>query len=375
MTANGRGELAVVAARSVDQADGIRDYTEQLIVGLRTHTDIPVMQYAREPHPWTLRISGKRSPECATGEHRVGLAETVVLQYNPFSHGRRGFAPGLALAMLLLRCRRPRPMIALMVHETFVDANNWRWLLMRTWQRLQLRVLQGAADVVFCTIERWTDDMRRSWPPAPVHQLPVASNLPDRRDDRAAGRALLGASDDAVVLCTFGIDHAGRLTGYMIDAAAAVAREGRPVVLLSLGTGQRRREQIAPGVTLDVPGFLPKTEAAVLLAAADLFLAPFADGVSMRRTSVMAALQHEIAVVGTDGHLTDDSLRRATRAMRLVPVGDHDAFVTTVGALALDDEERGAMAVIGRRLYEAAFDWPVLVEGLLSVVDAARSQR
>ncbi len=371
----GRGVLAVVVAHRQSQADGIRDYTEQLVERLRARGDRPVLLFSRRPSPWTVRIRGPEAAGVIAGHAGPDRAATLVLQYNPFSHGRRGFAPGLALAMLRMRCRRSRPIIALMVHETFVDAKNWRWLLMHVWQRLQLRALQLAADVVFCTIERWSDDLRRAWPPAEVHHLPVASNLPDRREQRAEGRARIGVLEHGLVLCTFGLDHAGRLTGHIVEAAAAVARAGRPVVLLTLGTGRPRRELVAPGVTLAAPGFLPDTEAAILLAGADLFLAAFEDGVSTRRTSMMAALQHEIAVVGTDGHLTDELLRHATGALRLVAVRERAAFVAAVCSLAANDGERRALAAGGRRLYDERFDWPVLVERLLDALESARGAR
>lgn len=362
--------LAVVAAHRQAQADGIRDYTEQLVDRLRARGDRPVRLFSRKPGPWTMRIA----PADGIGDAGLQRAAVLVLQYNPFSHGRRGFAPGLAVAMLRLRCRSSRPIIGLMVHETFVDAKNWRWWLMRTWQRLQLRALQLAADVVFCTIERWSEDLRRSWPPAAVHHLPVASNMPDRRQARAQGRAQLEVPAHGLVLCTFGLDHAGRLTEHIVDAAAAVAREGRSVVLLSLGTGRPRREPVAPGVMLVAPGFLPDEQAALLLAGADLFLAAFEDGVSTRRTTMMAALQHEIAVVGTDGHLTDELLRHSTAALRLVAVGDHAGFVAAVCALAASDGDRRALAARGRRLYDEHFDWPVLVAGLLDGLEGARAR-
>lgn len=375
MTPHGRDVLAVVGAHSVSEADGIRDYTELLVACLRSRADIPVVHFTRRLSAWSMQISGADGSQALAADVRLRSASAVVLQYNPFSHGRRGFAPGLALTMLRLRCRRSRPTIVLMVHETFVDAKNWRWLLMRIWQRLQLRALHLAADVVFCTIERWSDDLRRSWPPAPVHHLPVASNLPDRRDHREQARGELGVSANGLVLCTFGLDHPGRLTDYIVDAAVAVAQGGRSVVLLGLGTGRRRCEQIAPGVMLDVRGFLPDTDAADLLAASDMFLVPLQDGVSTRRTTVMAALQHEVAVVGTDGHLTDDALRRAKDALRLVAVDDHDGFVAAVCELAASADDRHALAVAGRQLYEESFDWPVLVERLLGALEGRREAR
>jgi glycosyltransferase involved in cell wall biosynthesis len=82
--------------------------------------------------------------------------------------------------------------------------------------------------------------------------------------------------------------------------------------------------------------------------------------VSSRRTALMAALQHSLPVVGTDGASTDPLLRRANDAMRLVPVGDSESFAWAVSRLALDPGLRAAMGKAARRLYEECFSWPVL---------------
>ncbi|HSX23155.1 MAG TPA: glycosyltransferase, partial [Gaiellaceae bacterium] len=116
------------------------------------------------------------------------------------------------------------------------------------------------------------------------------------------------------------------------------------------------------------PGFLEPAELVRWLSATDVFLAPFTDGVSTRRTTVMAALQQSLAVVGTDGFLTDDILRNATNAMRLVPAGDSDSFVNAVVELSKRPESRVALGGAGSALYRAEFDWPVAARRVLSVL-------
>lgn len=365
--------LAIVGARSASQADGIRDYTDRLVDHLRA-SRTTVRRFVREPRAWTTRVTavpGEPGPRAGS----LAKADVVLLQYNPFSHGRRGFAPGLVLMLLALRCRRSRPTIALMVHETYVEARNWKWWIMRSWQRLQLIGLCASADIVFCSIQCWSEQLERSWPPAPVHHLPVASNLPDRRAARALGRERLGVTGDTLVLATFGLEDVGRITAYMLDAAEAVTKTGREVLLLGLGTDRPRSEQVRPGVFVHIPGFLPEEDVAILLSGTDLFLAPFMDGVSTRRTTVMAALQHEVAVVGTDGHLTDDVLRLAGHGLRLAHVDDRDGFVAAVCALAAGDRERRELALAGRAFYEERFDWPVLIERLLVGLRDRRANR
>ena len=97
-----------------------------------------------------------------------------------------GSRPGLPLFFARLRRKRRRPRIAVMFHETYVDMRSASWALMGSWQRAQLLALQAASDVQLCSIQRWTERLRKTARGRPVHHLPVASNLPDARADRAA---------------------------------------------------------------------------------------------------------------------------------------------------------------------------------------------
>jgi glycosyltransferase involved in cell wall biosynthesis len=97
-----------------------------------------------------------------------------------------------------------------------------------------------------------------------------------------------------------------------------------------------------------------------------VFVAPFVDGVSTRRTTVMAALQHGIATVATEGPLTDGVLRRSTSAIRLVPTLRRDLFVEATLRLALQGEDRDAVGRAGRQLYEERFDWSVIASQLIA---------
>ena len=71
----------------------------------------------------------------------LGHADAVLVQYNPFSYGRWGFAPWLVALTWALRLRRREPRIALMVHEPYVPMITWRSTVMGLWQRAQLRLL------------------------------------------------------------------------------------------------------------------------------------------------------------------------------------------------------------------------------------------
>jgi hypothetical protein len=359
----GPARIAVLAADSRREADGIRDYTAQLVRSLQASPDAEAERFLRRPE------GGWRSANGADWD--VAAADAAVLQYNPFWYGRRGFAPGLIRDVARLRRAPAPPTIALMVHETYVDMKNLRWALMGGWQRVQLAALRQLTDLQLCSTESWMRRLTR-WPgTAPVHHLPVPSNFPDRRSEAALAREELAAPGGGMVLTCFGLRHPGRLAGHVQAAAEAVAATGAPATVLNLGSGEPALEELAPGVSVRSPGFLPEDSIARLLAATDLFLAPYADGVSTRRTTVMSALQHAIPVLGTDGHLTDRVLRESSGALRLVPVAQRDGFAAEAGRLARQAPERRALGQAGRQLYTETFDWPVLVDRLLELLPGA----
>ena len=361
--------IAIVTAASAKQADGIRDYSHGLLRQLREGDGLGVRLVELEPDD----IGRGRVRLFASGASNGALsdAEVCVIQYEPFSFGRWGFAPSLVADVVKARLSRRRPLIALFVHESYVSGRrNWRWVVMSVWQRLQLLALRAASDVQLCSIEAWARRLGRMPPWTPVHHLPVASNLPDARSARSEQRAALGVGADTVVLACFGMHHVGRLSGHVLAAAQAIEATGRSVHLLDLGTGDPGRE-VRRGLTIHRLGFLPDDEAARMLAAADIFLAPYADGVSTRRTTTMAALQHGLPVVATHGPLTDQVLLDAAGALELAPVEDAAAFAERARALADDKDRRDAVGGAGRALYESQFDWPVVSRRLLQVLQKA----
>jgi glycosyltransferase involved in cell wall biosynthesis len=298
--------------------------------------------------------------------------DVVLLQYNPFLYGRYGFAPWLVwkLARLHMRWRRPR--IALMVHEPYVPMRGWRWTLMGLWQRTQLAMLRRSSDVVFASIEAWTERLHRQSPSRPTAHLPVGSNLPDRRCEREEARRLLGAADGELVIATFSSGHPSHDLGLVEAALRALTERGRECVFLALGDGARLPLGLPRGVRVERPGELPGEELAARLAAADIFMAPLIDGISTRRTTAMAALQHGLPIVATDGPLTDRVFRGFPDAVGLVPVGHPARFAAEVVRLADQPAVRAALGRAGERLYQSELDWPVAARRLLSACNGKR---
>jgi glycosyltransferase involved in cell wall biosynthesis len=350
------------------EVDGIRDHTARLGRELAREG-----QAVSEVRPLTADAPGGRrggSLRIWRALDRAGGETAAVVQYSPFCYGRWGFAPWLPAYLLALRSKRRRPALALMVHEPYVPMDSWRWALMGLWQRLQLGALRLGADVVFTSIEPWARRFAARPPRRPVHHLPVGSNFPDARRQREEERRRLGLERGALAIGCLGRDHPGWLGEYVVAAVNAVAASGADPVLVNLGAQAPELPGIDPAVRVHAPGYLEPEAFAATLAASDLFLVPVADGVSTRRGSLMAALQHGLPVLGTAGPLTDSVLREAAPALALTGVGDAGAFAATAAALAEDPDARRAAGAAARELYEREFDWPVIGARLLAALPA-----
>jgi glycosyltransferase involved in cell wall biosynthesis len=257
----------------------------------------------------------------------------------------------------------------MMVHEAFVPIDSAKTLVMGTWQRLQLRALILTVDVVMVTTSSWI----RLLPPAcGATAIPVGSNLPDRRDRRQQSRLALGIESDQLVLASFGSDHPSFLLDHVVAAANAVAVTCGSVKLLCLGAGTRPVSGLDPRVELYRPGRQGGDELATDLSACDVYLSPFSDGLSTRRTTLVAALQHGLPVVGTYGSRTEPELRCEDRAILWTPANDPTRFADAAREMAGDPGLRHRCAVAARELYDHTFAWDLIARRVLAAVASPR---
>jgi hypothetical protein len=285
----------------------------------------------------------------------------VLLQYSPFGYGRWGFAPYLVRDAV--RLRRRGVSLALMVHEAWMTMTDWRTVAMGLWQRAQLRALLRTVDRVVTSTEALAVELDHG-----ATHLPIASNIRPVDASRAVARGHLGLNGKLAV-ALFGRGHPTRAIDHAEAAIAALSRAlgADEIAILNLGAGAPQLT-VPSGVEVLNTGWLAPDELSLRLLASDLALLPFTDGVSTRRTTLMAALAHGLAVVGSRGDSTDAVLAGARDALTLTPAGDTAAFARAAVELAADRARRRAAAEAGRRLYESVFDWPHLAERVAALV-------
>jgi len=369
--------LGIIAPALPPQRDGIGDYTANLIATLKQHHHIVVfLPQERSYHS----IPGVEIATPFSSSHPKSVLNLVkaaadyrpdwlLLQYNPFSYGRWGFNPWLPYAMRAVK--RQGIHFAVMFHETFVPVLNWKFAIMTTWQRFQVRELWRASDRCFISIEAWWHQQLARWSggPRPLH-LPVGSNVPYLGIPPDEARSRLSIPPDMLVLGYFGTVHGALLLNYLREAQKRL--QSRSLTSLFLYIGPNKQEMCAffENLPIMAEGHCPPDEASLRLSAIDIYLAPFVDGVSTRRSSYITALAHRLPSVGTLGSNTDSLWPPADgRAFLLSPAVDEEAFLDAVTLLALHPERRTAMGLEARAFYEAHFSWEKIGAQLISHLD------
>lgn len=363
------------------QPGGVSDYTRMVAEALGSAGD--------EVHVWCPsegQASGVRGqgsgvlvhPElgCFTRSdlRRVGRMldqfdgpRRLLVQWVPHGYGYRAMNLPFCL-WLWSRARRHRDRIELIVHEPFLSfgEGSWRQNCVAVVHRLMAMVLLNAVSRVWTAIPAWEKYLR---PYAlgrrmEFQWLPVASNIPFV-DDEASMRVIrsryagAGGTERSIVGHFGTYDH--HIADFLLRSIPALLQNGRQPSVLLLGRGSKlmRDELIRqhPEITDRVyaTGELDTADLSRHLSACDLMIQPYPDGVSSRRTTIMAQLSLGLPVITTAGNLTEP-LWAESQAVALTPAGDVRRMVEVTHRLLGDEAERKRLARAARSLYLGLFD-------------------
>lgn len=370
-------KIDVIVPALPPQMDAIGHYTACVAEELAKQASVRILtgkvRSAYDPIPGVAAITPVFSVADTASVWRIADAVTAnppdwaLLQYNPFMYGRWGLNLHLPNVLRAIKRRCPHTRVAVMTHETFVDAENLKFAVMTTWQRYQYYRIGRSADLMFLSIEPLVDRFRRWFPGKPVLHLPVGSTMPYLALSREAARERLGIPADAFIVGLFGTAHYSRMLDWVGDAVRAMAAVRKDVRLLYIGPDAA---QVRPGTGLDLfadDGPLAGEEVSRRFAAMDLCLAPYLDGVSTRRSAFNTGLQHGIASVGTRGIHTDAMLlREDSRAFFLSPTGEQAQFNEKAIQLMENGDLRRRMGQEAQGFYERSMSTPVIAQRILT---------
>jgi len=213
--------------------------------------------------------------------------------------------------------------------------------------------------------------------PADAQVLPIPATVPANPSWALVSefRARFSAEGSPVVghFGTFG-DH---VAGVLTPTLERLLREEQHVNVALIGTGSDVYRdafvRLVPAAAnrIHATGRLKPDAVAAAVRACDVMVQPYPDGVTTRRTSVMAPLANETATVTTDGALTEPAWRESD-GVRLVPVFDPASAVRATIELLRDPAARAALARRGGDLYRSEFALDVTIAKLRAVGAVAR---
>ncbi|MCP3144173.1 glycosyltransferase family 4 protein [Pyxidicoccus xibeiensis] len=358
------------------QPGGVSDYTRQVALAL-AHA-------GREVHVWAPGDAGVRTEDGVTVHRIPGLftpaglvrltrgldgcpaPRRLLLQYVPHAFGMKAMNVPFC-AWFAARRRDERWVFFHEVVYPWSPRAPLRHQVLAGTTRVMLRLVAGAADRVFVSIPAWAEHL-----PSRVRGLaewrPVPSTLPSEVTGSAveAVRSTLGPGPWLGHFGTYGALTAGPLEAVLVPLLRTGGERralllGRGSRAFAEGLGARHPEVAGRVVTRDS---LASEDVAAHLAACDVLVQPYPDGVSARRTTTMAGLALGRPLVTNTGHLTEP-MWRELGAVALVEGTSPGPLVEATERLLADAGARSALGERAAQVYRERFALERTVETLL----------
>ena len=371
------GMIHLITPEFPPSRGGVADYARQVAEGLgAAGEDVHVWCPRGEPgegfniHPVMGRFERHHLRQAGELLDAFPKPRRILVQWVPHGYSRR--AMNVPFCVWLWRRALRGDTIELMVHEPYLTfwEGSLRQAAAATVHRLMTMVLLRAAARVWISIPAWEP----MWRPyalgryVPFDWLPIPSSArpPDEREAQTirnriapGGTALVGH------VGTYG----GPVASMLEPALRALLWQNSSVHVVLIGVGSeeflarivRRDRAIATRVL--ATGELSDSLLAAHIAACDVLMQPYPDGISSRRTTAIAGLLLGVPVVSTAGRLTEP-LWEESGAVRLAPPDRLNEMASHVNALLHHPEARVRMVEKGRALYERVFKLQRTIDAL-----------
>jgi len=366
--ASARPRICVVTPTYPPAFCGVADYTSRLVEALGDHYDIHVIcSHAQEKPagPGTLHpIFDGTPPSILKAVPAIAKLQPdhLILQYEPFAYGGLyGFNPYLYRLLRRVRKHSPRTTITAIVHEGILPVHSIRRVVHRLYHLYQLRRIASYANTIVFATELWVDNFSWLVGRRKANHIPIGSTITPVPADRAAVRAELGIDPDHFVICFFGRAHKAKMLHFIRAAYEKIAHANGKPFILALGNHEANAREHLNGLNVLVKSKLAPAQVSRFIQAADLYLVPLDEGVSMRRSTFHIALDHGLPVLATVGPASDRCLRAQDgKAFVLTPAQDMDAFAQRALELSQDPARRAALAQAAKQLYDRDFSWQTI---------------
>jgi glycosyltransferase involved in cell wall biosynthesis len=375
----------IITGEYPPQPGGVSDYTWLVAHGLVAH--------GNAVHVW--------APECGRSDEKIlglaihrlpghfgpralvhlgnalpnGAGDLALVQYVPHAYGLKAMNLPFCLWLNTLRARD----ITVMFHEVVFPIQRGQPLrhqMLGAVTRIMAWLVGHSATRIMVASARAENFLRRLGISAPIAWVPVPSNIPVIADEAEVRRLRATYAGRGELL----LGHFSNYSEYSVRTLRNIISDlfgsnTRLSLLLLGGNSDQFRQKLLsahPNAAgrIQATGRLEPKELSCALSACDLMIQPFEDGVSTRRTSLMAGLVHGRAIVTTSGTSTE-ALWPQSGAVALAPAGDAGAIRNLVAKLVADPQERCRYTNAARQLYEQRFAVRHTIAALLDTTSSS----
>lgn len=365
-----RTTWAIITGEYPPQPGGVSDYSWVVAHALQAAGDevhvfapgrgISELESPLHVHRLSDCFGFRGMRELYEGLEALPTPRRALLQFVVQSFGMRAANVPFAFS---LRHLRKYP-LWIMFHEFAIRDNpdaSWLRRAQARATRIVARVAARSADLVFISTPAWRGDVQRT-ATCPVRWLPVPSNIATEAQPEEVSRLRAVFRDPAggTIVGHFGSYRMGESLAFFEEAVPALADRSPTHRILLLGRGS---DEFASSLIAKEPqlagrvfgiGDLAPQALANHLSVCDILLQPYADGVTTRRGSLIAALALGIPMVTNIGELSED-IWLSSGAALFAPPGDMPAMLALAESALADPALRIAMATRARELYRRHF--------------------
>jgi glycosyltransferase involved in cell wall biosynthesis len=366
-----RAAIHLITCEYPPDIGGVADHTRALASGLAAagacvHVWCPpgAKPIPAEPgidvHVLPDRFGARALRALQRGLDAEAVPRRIFVQWVPHGYGRRSLNLPFC-TWLLRRARVHGDHVDVMVHEAYLafDRRRLRQSGAALAHRVMLTTLFAAATSVWLATPSFDPYVRPYGLGRTLgyRWLPLPSPLACTTDRELTAR--IRRRWPSPVVAHFGTFNP-LVTTMLASAVQRVLEERPDATWLLIGRdGERFAGELArhaPHIARRVTatGTLDPDTLSAHVLAADVFVQPYPDGVTARRTTATALLAHGRPIVTTDGHLTEP-FWRTDGAVRLTRVEDRDALAAATILLLDDADARARLADRAIAMFEGRF--------------------
>jgi len=375
-------KICFITGKFPPQPDGVGDYTyfmAEELVELGNSIDVITSvtgnsinegySYRFRVHRIALRWSVFELPNIIKLIKKI-TPDVVNIQYVPHAFHPRALSFAVNIIPLLLRiiCRN-KVKIIVTVHEDYVwSFSSPKLLFLSFWNRFVYLLICWFSHGIVITskkFEKGVHAINKKYKLIPVCSCIPRIRITDR-DIATLRKKLLNGKEGIFLIGTFGNMHPSK---DILQIFSLIKRLSEVYNIKFLWIGGRdienkeefiknKLEEYHLQNIVEFTGFQDRESISRLLSAIDIFLLPYSEGVTTRRTSVMAALEHSLPVISTISEFTEDYFKHG--GIILVPVNNTENMYNELLLLLKESRRLTSLKIEAENLFKRYFERKII---------------